>query len=265
MKILCLGDIFGKPGRDTIFKDLPTIKKKNKIDFVIANAENSAHGFGITEKIANKFLEESDIDILTIGDHAISRKDNPIDKIHIVNAGNYNEGIFGKGYTIVELKKKKIAIICLLGKVFIENKKKKISNPFEKLDEILEEIKDKADLIFLDFHAEATGEKQSMGFHADGKITGLFGTHTHVPTSDARILEKGTGYITDVGMCGNYNSIIGAEPERALTHHLPNVKRTHLQPQLGDGVLSGVIFTIDDKTNKCIKVETLPPKLKTRT
>ncbi|MHA1541276.1 MAG: TIGR00282 family metallophosphoesterase [Alphaproteobacteria bacterium] len=257
MRVLCLGDVFGKSGREAIFNDLPSIKKSKKIDLVIANVENSAHGFGVTERIADKFLAESEINILTVGDHAISRKDTPINNNLVVNAGNYHNGKFGEGYAIIEFQGKKVAVISLLGIVFIENEKKIISNPFEKFNEIYEKIKDKTDLIFLDFHAEATGEKQAMGFHVDGKITAMFGTHTHVPTADARIFPKGTGYITDAGMCGNYNSVIGAEPERALTHHLPNIKRTHLQPQNGDGSLSGVIFTIDDKTNKCIKAENL--------
>lgn len=262
MKILCLGDVFGRPGREAIFRDLPAIKKKHKIDFVIVNVENSAHGFGVTEKICKQFLDEADVDVLTVGDHAISRKDTPVNLPQVVSAANYQEGAFGKGYTIIKFQGKRIAVLCLLGKVFIENEKKKIGNPFAKFDEIYKSIKRKSDLIFLDFHAEATGEKQAMGFHVDGKITGLFGTHTHVPTSDFRILSKGTGYITDVGMCGNYDSIIGADPERAMTHHLPETKRTHLQPQMGEASLSGVIFTVDEKTNQCVKVEPLLPKLK---
>ncbi|MBN1783569.1 MAG: TIGR00282 family metallophosphoesterase [Alphaproteobacteria bacterium] len=264
MKILCLGDVFGRPGREAIFRDLPGIKKKHKIDFVIANVENSAHGFGVTEKICNQFLTEANIDVLTIGDHAISRKDTPVDLPHVVSAGNYQDGAYGKGYTILKYKNKRIAALCLLGKVFVENTKKTIDNPFAKFDEIYKKIQRKSDLIFLDFHAEATGEKQAMGYHVDGKITGLFGTHTHVPTSDARILSKGTGYITDIGMCGNYDSVIGADPERALTHHLPETKRTHLQPQMGEGQLSGVIFIVDDKTDVCVEIKPLLPKLKTK-
>ncbi|MHA1550220.1 MAG: TIGR00282 family metallophosphoesterase [Alphaproteobacteria bacterium] len=258
MKILCLGDIFGKSGREAIYRDLPAIKKEHQINFVIANAENSAHGFGITKKIADEFIEKSEIDVLTIGDHSISRQDNPTEDSCVINAGNYQDGKFGKGWTIVKKNGNRIAVICLLGKVFIENERKKISNPFEKLNEILTEINGKADFIFLDFHAEATGEKQAMAFYADGKITGMFGTHTHVPTADTRIFPNGMGYITDVGMCGNYNSVIGADPERALTHHVPNLKRTHLQPAEGVGQLSGVIFTVDKKTNHCLKAELLP-------
>ena len=257
MKVLCLGDIFGKSGREAIFRDLPEFKKNNKIDFVIANAENAAHGFGITEKIALSFLEDNLIDVLTIGDHAINRRENPIGHPRIVNAGNYQNEHFGTGYTLVEKNGQTLAIMCLLGQVFIESERKHISNPFEKIDSILAELSGKADAFILDFHAEATGEKQAMAFYVEARIAAMFGTHTHVPTADAQIYPKGMGYITDVGMCGNYNSVIGADPTRALTHHLPNIARTHLQPQEGKGFLSGVIFTIE--TNRCMKVETLLP------
>ncbi|MHA1550280.1 MAG: YmdB family metallophosphoesterase, partial [Alphaproteobacteria bacterium] len=218
-----------------------------------------AHGFGVTEKIAVDLLNEG-IDAITIGDHAINRKDVPFEHPKCITAGNYQEGKFGPGYRILEFQKQKIAVICLLGQVFIENEKKKISNPFIMFDEIYAEIKDKCDLIFVDFHAEATAEKQAFGFYVDGRATVMFGTHTHIQTSDARVLPKGTGYLTDLGMCGNHMSVIGADIERAMTLFLPNLKRTHLHPQEGNGCLSGAIFEISkDKT--CKSVTLLSPAL----
>lgn len=240
MRVLCLGDIFGRSGRDAVYRDLSVVKAKYAIDFVIANAENAAHGFGITSKIAAELLNY--VDVLTIGDHGIHRSEKPVFGDQIVHAGNYQNGQLGAGYTIIPVGEKKIAILCLLGQVFMQNETKEITNPFEKLDQILAEVSGSVDAIFLDFHAEATAEKQAMAFYADGRITAMFGTHTHVPTADARIFPKGMGYITDVGMCGNYDSVIGASPERALTHHVPHLVRTHLCPQDGFGQLSGVIF-----------------------
>ncbi|MBN2675777.1 MAG: YmdB family metallophosphoesterase [Alphaproteobacteria bacterium] len=257
MRVLFLGDIFGRSGREAISRDLLPLKKKEKIDFVVANGENAAHGFGITERIAKQLLDAG-IDVLTIGDHAIHRKENPSDHPRCVVAGNYQEGKFGSGYKVFEKEGQKIAVISLLGRVFVETDKKKITNPFEMFDQIYAEIKDQVDMIFVDFHAEATGEKQAFGFHVDGRATVVVGTHTHVQTSDLKILPKGTGYLTDLGMCGNHMSVIGADIERALTHHLPGVQRTHLQPQDGDGQLSGAIFEIKNSVVK--KTKLVSPK-----
>ena len=207
MKILVVGDIIGNAGVKELKKQLIKIKNEKQIDFVIVNGENSAEGMGITEKNF-KDIVEAGADVVTMGNHTWGKKDifKFIDDPKIIRPANYPEGVVGKGYNIFIKNGKKIAVINLIGRVDIAVLSE---NPFLKAKSIVEEISNKVDIIILDFHAEATAEKIAMGYYLDGKVTAVFGTHTHVQTADEKILPNGTGYITDIGMTGPRNSVIG--------------------------------------------------------
>jgi len=196
LKILIIGDIIGEVGVKKAKQVLAEMKQTDNIDFVIANGENSADGMGINTKIFNS-LTEAGVNVITMGNHTWGKKDifNIIDDTRLLRPANYPKNVPGNGYGIYEVSGKKIAVINLIGRVDMHVLSE---NPFLKADEILEEIKDKADMTILDFHAEATAEKIAMGYYLDGKVTCIFGTHTHVATADEEILEKGTAYITDI-------------------------------------------------------------------
>lgn len=210
MKILFIGDIVGRPGRTVIKKNLKDIKQEFDIDFVIANGENLASGLGMTEP-TYKEMKEAGIDFFTSGNHIWTKKDFvPLldeKNITVIRPLNYPPHVPGRGYEIVETNKGKIAIVNLMGRVFTNSS---YDCPFRAIGEILPEI-EKVDAIIVDFHAEATSEKVVMGHYLDGKVTAALGTHTHIQTSDERILPKGTAYITDVGMVGPLNSSLGAD------------------------------------------------------
>ena len=212
MKLLILGDIVGEPGREVLEKYLK--KNKDLFDFIIVNGENAAGGFGITPKIANKLFNLG-IDVITLGNHAWDRREvyeylNNTE--NIIRPYNFANGTPGYGYVIVEKNGQKIAVINLQGKVFMPP----IRCPFLDADILMEELKDKADIIIVDFHAEATSEKQAMGWSLDGKATLVYGTHTHTQTADERILSNGTGYITDIGMTGGHDGILGMNKRESI-------------------------------------------------
>ncbi len=217
MKIILFGDVVGQPGRQAIKKILPKWQKKYAPDFVIANADNLAHGKGVTKNTLNELLE-SGVDLFTSGDHIWSKKEQAFKslenkEIPLIRPANMSEKLPGKGYHVLELRTKKILVINLIGKVFA---KEEYDNPFKKVDEILELEDDDFNAIIIDFHAEATAEKINMGWYLDGKVSAILGTHTHIPTADAKILPEGTAYITDVGMVGPKDSSLGADKQRAL-------------------------------------------------
>lgn len=243
MNILCIGDIVGRPGRDYLKKNLSAIKKEYNIDFVIANGENSAGGVGITKSTYDELISMG-IDVITLGNHTWSKKEiiefiNTTDKL--IRPANYPENNPGRGYTIATFGNKKIAVINLCGRVYMET----IECPFRTMDNILQEIKDKADIIIVDFHAEATSEKQAMGWYLDGKATAVFGTHTHVQTSDERILPDGTGYITDLGMTGPRNSILGVEKDIIISKFL-TMMPARFEIAKGEVVFGAIVLSLDD-------------------
>ena len=207
MKVLAVGDIVGSAGINELKLRLKEIKEKENIDFTIVNGENSAEGMGITEKNFNDIISQG-VDCVTMGNHTWGKKDifKFIDNPKIIRPANYPEGVVGKGYNIYECKGKKIAVINIMGRVDINIL---TENPFLKAKKIIEKIKNKVDIIFIDFHAEATAEKIALGYYLDGKATAIFGTHTHVQTADEKILPNGTAYITDIGMTGPKYSVIG--------------------------------------------------------
>ena len=212
MKILAVGDLVGENGVEKLKRTLPNLQEAENIDFTIINGENAASGMGMTSKIYNE-LNRLNIDVITMGNHTWGKKDifTFIDDKKIIRPANYSKGCPGKGYVIINKNGKKIAVVNLIGRTDMGVLS---DNPFTCIDDIINTIN--VDIIILDFHAEATAEKIAMGYYVDGRITAMFGTHTHVQTADEKILEKGTGYITDIGMTGPEKSVIGMNIEASL-------------------------------------------------
>lgn len=252
MKILAVGDLVGESGVKKLKEVLSNIRKEKEIDFVIVNAENSAGGMGITISIFNE-LKRLNIDAITMGNHTWGKKDifSFIDDEKINRPANYSRGVVGKGYHIYNCKNKKIAVINLIGRTDIGVQSE---NPFTKMEDILKEIKGKVDYIIVDFHAEATAEKIAMKYFLDGKVTFLFGTHTHVQTADEEITKKGTAYITDIGMTGPKNSVIGMDIEASVKRFVTSLPERY---KLADGecIFNGCIIEIDDENSQVSSIE----------
>jgi 2',3'-cyclic-nucleotide 2'-phosphodiesterase len=214
MKLLFVGDVVGSPGRQVLEAALPALREQHRPDWLVVNGENSAGGLGVTAKTARAFFEMG-ADAITLGNHAYRHRDvYPYldEEPRIVRPANYVKGNPGRGHTIVEKDGARLAVVNLSGTVFM----KAARSPFTEVDGIREELDGRADHVLVDFHAEATSEKVAMGWHVDGRVTACVGTHTHVPTADARVLPGGTAYISDVGMTGARNSVIGVRAEQAL-------------------------------------------------
>jgi len=251
MKILVLGDVMGASGRNALNKKLPQIIKNYEIDFVIANGENSADdGRGITQEIAEEFFLIG-VDVITSGNHIWDKQEtvNYINKENrLLRPANLVEGSPGRGFEIYVSKNKKykIGVINLMGNVFM----RKTQDVFQEAQKIKKKmiLKKNLDFLVVDFHGEITSEKMATGHFFDGEATCVVGTHTHVPTADTRILEKGTAYQTDIGMCGDYNSVIGMNKENSIKKFLKNKDAINHFPAEGEGTLSGVIVETDTKT-----------------
>jgi len=254
MRILAVGDVVGEGGVQKLKTMLPKLKQQEQIDFVITNGENSAGGMGITEKNFKDIISAG-TDVVTMGNHTWSKKDifKFIDDPKIVRPANYTEGIPGNGYVISKIKDKNIAVINLIGRVDVNVLSE---NPFKKVVKIIEEIKNKADIIIIDFHAEATAEKIALGYYLDGKVTAIFGTHTHVQTADCKILPNGTGYITDIGMTGPEHSVIGMEISASIKRLETTLPEKYKLAE-GECKFNGVIFEIDENTNRVTEIKPL--------
>lgn len=252
MRILAVGDIIGEPGVKMLKDQLPRIKKEEKIDFVITNGENSAGGMGITERIFNDILNAG-TNVITMGNHTWGKKDifKFIDAPQLLRPANYPEGVVGKGLGIYECKGKKIAVMNFIGRVDINILSE---NPFIMAKEMVEKIQDKVDLIIIDFHAEATAEKIAMGRYLDGKITALYGTHTHVQTADEKILPEGTAYITDIGMTGPKNSVIGMDVQASIKRFVTTLPEKYKIAE-GESKFNSCLFTIDDENGKIEEIK----------
>ncbi len=216
MKILFFGDIVGRPGREALEKIIPKWKEKYQPDLIIANGENSAHGKGITEKGVKQILN-SGIDLITLGDHTWSQANTRSllenYRQQVIRPANFPPHLPGAGYSIIQVRTKKILVINLIGRVFM---KLSHDNPIRIIDQILKEQENEFDLSLVDFHAETTAEKACLGWYLDGRVSALIGTHTHVPTADEKILPQGTAFITDAGMNGLHNSSLGTDKEKAI-------------------------------------------------
>ena len=252
MKILSIGDLIGNAGIQELSKRLPKIRKDKNIDFVIVNGENSAEGMGMTEKNFKDILAQN-INVITMGNHTWGKKDifKFIDHPKLIRPANYPEGVVGKGYNIYNFRNKKIAVINLIGRVDMNVLSE---NPFIIAKKIIEKIENQVDIIVVDFHAEATAEKIAMGNYLDGKATIVYGTHTHVQTADEQILPKGTGYISDIGMTGPKNSVIGMDIKASIKRFETTLPERY-RIATGECKLNGVIFDIDDETNKVKNIE----------
>ncbi len=251
MNILAIGDVVSAKGCEFLRSVLPSYKKLKGIDFCIANGENSAVGNGITPFSA-QYLFDSGVDFLTTGNHVYRRREfyEMLDSCEdIIRPANFSRSNPGRGYAVIDLGFTKIAIINLAGAVYMD----RCDNPFTVIDEILPEVAD-CKIKIVDFHAEATAEKRAMGFYLDGRVSAVFGTHTHVITGDAVILPKGTAYMTDIGMTGPKNSVLGVKPEISI-EWLKTGMPARFDTADGECVLNGCIFEIDNKTGKAISVE----------
>ena len=252
MKILAVGDIVGETGVQKLKQELPRIRQEKNIDFVIVNAENSAGGMGITTKIFND-LKELKVDVVTMGNHTWGKKDifSFIDDPQLLRPANYSKGVVGKGIGIYDCKGKKIAVMNLIGRTDMNVLSE---NPFTVASDLVNSVADKADIIIIDFHAEATAEKIAMAMYLDGKITALFGTHTHVQTADDQILENGTAYISDIGMTGPKKSVIGMDPDASIKRFVTSLPERY---KLADGecIFNGCVFEINDENCRVEKIE----------
>jgi len=255
MKILFLGDIVGRSGRDVVLEQIPVVREELGLDFVIVNAENSAHGFGLTSRIC-KELYAAGVDCITTGNHVWDQREiiSYIEKDErLIRPVNYPELTPGKGFTVLKTEAgKKILVINVMGRLFMDA----LDDPFAAIEDVLRRFKlgKNIDAIVIDVHAEANSEKMAMGHICDGRVSLVVGTHTHIPTGDAQIFSGGTGYQTDAGMCGDYDSVIGMEKKIAINRFIKKVPGERLRPAEEAGTACGVYIETDDRTGLCQKI-----------
>lgn len=253
MKILTIGDVVSRQGCEYLRKNLPKLKKETNADIVIVNGENSAVGNGILPQSAD-YIFDSGADAITLGNHGLKRReiyDYLESGMPIIRPANYHKSAPGKGYAIIDKGRFQAAVINLQGMVYMDY----IENPFTVIDRIIDKISSLGiKIIIVDFHAEATSEKRAMGFYLDGRISALYGTHTHVQTSDNQLLPNNTGYVTDIGMTGPYYSVLGVSPEKAI-EKLKTGLPVRFTNNDGPCVLEGCLFEIDENTGKALGTE----------
>jgi metallophosphoesterase (TIGR00282 family) len=258
LNILCIGDIVGKPGRSILANKLGALVRDRHIDCVIANAENAAGGSGLTRQIYDKLLKYG-VNLITLGDHAYRKRDiiETLEReSNICRPANLSPAASGKEFALYQTAKGPvIAAVSLIGRIFM----KPSDCPYAKIDQLLSQLKNRAEIIVVDMHAEATSEKVAMGYYLDGKVSVLFGTHTHVPTADEHILPRGTGYITDVGMTGPHDSVLGRKTESVIKSF-----RTQMpfpfEVATGDVRINGIICTIDTNSRQTEFIERVTVK-----
>lgn len=251
MNILFIGDVVGDSGCSFLRKNLYRIKQEYKIDVTIANGENSAHGNGITKSSAED-LTGSGVDILTTGNHAFRRKEagDIFERENIIRPANYPDGCIGHGWSVFDFGKYQLAVVNLMGTVYMDA----LDNPFSVIDSILPEIE--TPNIIVDFHAEASSEKKCMGYYLAGKVSAVLGTHTHVQTADEAILKNHTGYITDVGMTGPEESVLGVTTEDAIKKQRFKTPVFFTESE-NPAFLNAVVLEIDSRVGKCAKIQRL--------
>lgn len=258
MRVLYLGDIMGRSGRTAVVDALPGLRADLKLDFVVANGENAAGGFGITEKISEE-LFAAGVDCISGGNHTFDQNQvKPyLDKEpRMLRPLNYPAGTSGRGSGLYDAGRgRKILVVNAMGRVFMQP----LDNPFHGVDKVLAKhpLGVAANFILVDIHGEATSEKNAMGHYCDGRASLVVGTHSHIPTADARILAGGTAYQTDAGMCGDYDSVIGMTKEEPIHRFLTNLNRERYTPASGEATLCGTFVESDDRTGKAIRVEPL--------
>lgn len=257
MKVLFLGDIVGRTGRDAVVAQVPRLRDQLDLDFVVVNGENAAHGFGISPKICDE-LFDAGVDVITGGNHSWDRPEilPYIDQeSRLMRPVNFPVGTPGRGTGVFETKSgERVLIVNVMCRLFMES----LDNPFEALDKALPEGAPGAsglDFVLVDMHGEATSEKYGIGHFCDGRASLVVGTHTHVPTADAQVLEHGTGYQTDAGMCGDYDSVIGMMKDASLGRFLGQLPKPRMQPAEGPATVCGTIVETDPKTGLAARVQ----------
>lgn len=259
MKILFVGDIFGRPGRMVASTYIQKIKHEHSVDICIANGENIAGGFGITENCLRKLLSYG-VDVITTGNHVWDRQETDTlltENPQLLRPANYPPGIAGNGDIVFETGRgEKVAVLNLQGRIFMPP----IDCPFRVADRILDRLRDETPVIIIDFHAEATSEKMALGWYLDGRVSAVLGTHTHVMTADEKILPGGTAFITDVGMTGPHKSIIGVKIDQSLRRIIRQIP-TRFTPSEEGLMFSGVLLEIDHITGKAISIERIIEKV----
>lgn len=255
INILCIGDIVGKAGRDVLNSSLESIQEEHQIDFTIANLENAANGIGITPKIY-KELSKLPIQGFTSGNHIFDKREIiPIfnELPNVIRPLNFPTSNPGKGFMTFNYNGIRISIVNLIGQVFM----RPYNSPFEAINQLLSKENFSEDIVIVDFHKEATSEVLAMGYHLDGKISALYGTHTHVQTADERILENGTGYISDLGMTGSENSILGMKKDGIISQFITNIHARKEPSTKYPYMINAIVFTIDLKSKKTTNVKRL--------
>lgn len=260
MNIMMIGDICGQPGRRTAAHFIPLLKEKYNLDLIIANGENSAGGVGITANVL-KELFSMGIDSITTGNHVWDKKEvfDFIDlESNLIRPANYPPGTPGRGYHILSVQGRNVAIINLLGRVFMPP----IDCPFRTASEILCEIRDTCEVIIIDFHAEATSEKLSLGWYLDGQVSCIAGTHTHIQTADERVLPQGTAYISDIGMVGTLNSVLGVDKEPVIKKFLTGLPTRFTVATGNESIFCAIIIKVDPSSNKVSEITRIQENLK---
>ncbi|MDD5070552.1 MAG: TIGR00282 family metallophosphoesterase [Candidatus Omnitrophica bacterium] len=251
MKLLFIGDVVGRPAREYLKSFLPRLRCDLGVDFVVANGENVAGGSSFTEE-TTKVLFNAEVDVVTSGDHVFKKKESKfvVESMDVIRPLNYGDDAPGKGYIIKTVAGQKIAVINLLGRVFMPP----MDCPFKAVDSLLKKIKDQVKIIFVDFHAEATSEKVAMGYFLSGRVSAVCGTHTHIPTADERIIDGATAYITDVGMTGSFDSVLGREKAAVIERFFTNMPvRFNLAHD--DVRIQGVVIDVDSQTGKALSIK----------
>lgn len=255
MRILFVGDIVGKPGREVLARMMPSLMAETSPDFVIANGENAAGGMGITKDTALEILQAG-VDAITLGNHVWAKKDvySFLDEeARLIRPANYPDGVPGRGWAVYSTGAgEQIGVVNLCGRVFMDH----LENPFRAADDILGTLTAQANVIIVDFHAEATSEKAAFAWYLDGRVAAVIGTHTHVQTADERILPGGTAYITDVGMTGPADSVIGVKKELIISRFLTQMP-SKFEVAGGETLLSAVVIDVNPATGKAINIERL--------
>jgi 2',3'-cyclic-nucleotide 2'-phosphodiesterase len=258
MRLLFLGDVVGRAGRRAVTETLPRLRRRYRLDFVVVNGENAAGGFGITEAILTDLLAAG-VDVVTLGNHAFDQKEALVfieRQPRLIRPVNFPQGTPGRGSGIFKAANgADVLVINALGRVFMME----LDCPFRAIDHEIAacRLKRDADAIIIDFHAEATSEKQALGHFLDGRVSCVVGTHTHAPTADEHVLAAGTGYMSDVGMCGDYNSVLGMDPQEPVSRFLTRIPRERFEPAMGPVTISGLAVEIDDATGLTRRVQAL--------
>ena len=254
LTVLCVGDVFGEPGRRAIQLLLPKIRKQHEVDLAVVNVENAASGAGVTPPIARAFLEQG-VDVMTSGNHIWDKREIVeyiVKENLLLRPANYPPGTPGSGSIVIKAGPHKVAVLNVMGRVFLPQ----LDCPFRKSDEEVARLSQETPIIIVDAHCEATSESQALGWYLDGRVSAVVGTHRHVQTADERLLPKGTAYITDLGMTGPTESVIGVDPEIALSRFLTQMPN-RFEPAKGPAALHGAIIRIDPETGRALSIERL--------